>query len=85
MYLYNEFLMNILNDINTMSCPIKINSNTIKLTVHTSCCFVFDLLCVNHSNTKLVQYSDPHCKLQPEQSMYQLFLSPTDLKTTVGI
>ena len=29
--------MNILNDINTMSCPIENNSNTIELTVHTSC------------------------------------------------
>ena len=24
-------------DINIMSCPIKVNSNTIELTVHTSC------------------------------------------------
>ena len=37
--------MNILNDINTMSCPIKVNSNTIELTVHTSCYCVLDLLC----------------------------------------
>ena len=28
MYLYNEFIMNILNDINTLSCPRKNNSNT---------------------------------------------------------
>ena len=35
MYLYNEFIMNILNDINTLSCPSKNNSNTIELT-HTS-------------------------------------------------
>ena len=36
--MYNEFLINILilNDENTMSCPIE-NSNTIELTVHTSC------------------------------------------------
>ena len=40
MYLYNEFLMNILNDINTMSCPIENNSNTIELTVHPSCYWV---------------------------------------------
>ena len=37
MYLYNEFIINILNDINTLSCPSKNNSNTIELTVHTSC------------------------------------------------
>ena len=31
--LYNE----IINYINTMLCPIKVNSKTIELTVHTSC------------------------------------------------
>ena len=35
MYSYNEFLMNILGDLNTMLCPIENNSNTIELTVHT--------------------------------------------------
>ena len=29
-----------------MSCPIKVNSNSIELTVHTSCYWVLDLLCV---------------------------------------
>ena len=29
-----------------MLCPIKVNSNTIELTVHTSCYCVLDLLCV---------------------------------------
>ena len=29
-----------------MSCPFKINSNTIELTVHTFCYWVLDLLCV---------------------------------------
>ena len=29
-----------------MSCPIKVNSNTIELTVHSSCYCVLDLLCV---------------------------------------
>ena len=29
--------MKILNDKNTMLCPIKNNGNTIELTVHTSC------------------------------------------------
>ena len=37
MYLYNECIMNILNDMNTLSCPSKDNSNTIELTAHTSC------------------------------------------------
>ena len=36
MYLYNEFLMNFYNDINTLSWPI-IFKNTIELTMHTSC------------------------------------------------
>ena len=33
--------------ISTMSLPIKVNSNTILLTVHTSCYCVLDLLCVS--------------------------------------
>ena len=43
-------------DINIMLCPIKVNSNTIELRVHTSCYCVLDLLCVmtnrlsNHSS-----------------------------------
>ena len=44
MYSYNEFLMNILNDINTI--------NTIELTVHTSCYWVLDLLYVSTLPTK---------------------------------
>ena len=35
MYLYNEFFINILNDINTLSFPSKSNSKQIELTVHT--------------------------------------------------
>ena len=37
MYLNNEFITNILNDINTLSCPSKNNSNTIELAVQSSC------------------------------------------------
>ena len=37
MYLHNEFIINILNDIITQSCPRKSNSKQIELTVHTSC------------------------------------------------
>ena len=33
-------------DINTMSRPLKVNSNTIELTVHTSCYSILNLLCV---------------------------------------
>ena len=39
-------LMKFTDDINTMLCPIIVNSNTIKLTVHTSCYWDLDLLCV---------------------------------------
>ena len=39
-----------------MSCPIKVNSNTIELTVHTSCYCVLDLLCVRHLNTFYVAF-----------------------------
>ena len=50
MYFCNEFIIrNIVIDINTMSCPIKVNDNTIKLTARTSCYCVLDLLCVNYS------------------------------------
>ena len=31
------FSNEIVNDIHTMLCPIKVNSNTTELTVHTSC------------------------------------------------
>ena len=33
-------------DTNTMLCPIKVNSNTIELEVHTYCYCILDLLCV---------------------------------------
>ena len=33
-----------------MSCPIKVNSNTIELTVHTSCYCILNLICVGSSN-----------------------------------
>ena len=36
-FLFNEFIMNILNDKNTLSCPRKNKSNTFVLTVQTSC------------------------------------------------
>ena len=41
------------DDIYTMWCPIKVNSNTIELTVHTSGYCVQDLLCVIISSTKM--------------------------------
>ena len=53
MYLYNEFLMNILNDINIVLCPLKSNSNTIELTVHTSCYWGLGLILCYHGGTIL--------------------------------
>ena len=51
--LYNEFIMNILNDINTPSCLSKNNSNTIELTLHTSCYWGLRLtLCYNKYYSK---------------------------------
>ena len=44
----NAITNEIVNDINTMLCPIKVKSNTIELTVHTSCYCVWDLLCVTY-------------------------------------
>ena len=50
---YNEFLIKFQDDINTMLCPKIFKSNTIELTVHTSCYWVLDLLCVNLFHCKL--------------------------------
>ena len=50
MYLNNEFLMKFIDDMNTMSCPIIFNSNTMELTMHTSCYWVLDLLCASTDN-----------------------------------
>ena len=40
---YNEIMYRI----NTVMCPIKVNSNTVELAVHTTCCCILDLHCVN--------------------------------------
>ena len=39
-----------------MSCPIKGNSNTNELTVHTSCNYVLDLLCVSCNVDSTILY-----------------------------
>ena len=43
MYLYNYFTNNIVNYINTLSCPSKSNSKRIELTVHPPCYWGFRL------------------------------------------
>ena len=40
----------IVNDINIMLCSIKVNSNTVELTVQTFCYCVLDSLCVKINN-----------------------------------
>ena len=44
-----------------MLCPIKVNSNTIELTVHTSCYCVLDLLCVTMPLKRAVASEQYHC------------------------
>ena len=39
----------IVNDINTMLCPIEVNSNIIELTVYASWYCILDLLCANNN------------------------------------
>ena len=73
MYLYNKFLMNILNDINIVSCPLKRNSNTIELTVHTSTLLVIgviNLLCV----TILIFNSYFSCDFLESDANFELHL-----------
>ena len=43
-----------------MLCPIKVNSNTIELTVHTSCYWVLGLLCVKQKSIhrKTIKWTD---------------------------
>ena len=43
-----------------MMCPIKVNSNTIELTVQASCYYVLDLLCVTsmHLDSKATKNPD---------------------------
>ena len=53
-----------------MSCSIKVNSNTIELTMHTSCYCILDLLCVNCSLMKLYMTS---CKSSCEISLSDIF------------
>ena len=46
--------MNFLNDIKSMLCPIKNNSNTIELTVHTSCYFLCYYIKINEECSAMV-------------------------------
>ena len=47
-----------------MLCPMKVNSNTIELTVNTSCYCVLDLLCIKiFENLGVVQFDELSLKL----------------------
>ena len=46
-YFHTMFVFPLVTIINTVLCPIKVNSNIIELIVPPSCYFVLDLLCVN--------------------------------------
>ena len=54
-------------DINTTLCPIKGNSNTIELTVHTSCYCILDLLCVSNLILIPPRYSKDSKKMYPKE------------------
>ena len=56
---------------NTMVCPIKVKSNTIELTVHTSCYFILDLLCVKVSQNGVLKTLDLPENLQFSLSLFQ--------------
>ena len=62
---YHWISNKIVIDINTMSCPFKVNSNTIELSVHTSCYCVLDLLCVQGKNLVTLFYIDVFKSFQP--------------------
>ena len=59
MYSYNEFLMNILNVINTSPCPLKSNVDTIELTVHTSCYWGLRLTLCHYNGLARMPYYVP--------------------------
>ena len=60
--------MNIQNDINTMLCPIKSNSNTIELTAHTSFYLGLRLtLCYRDSGNKKQKPKLSDIRLLPEK------------------
>ena len=73
MYLYNEFIMNINNDINSLSCPSESNSNKIELTVHTSCywgrrltlCYSFENPGLETQLKTLTRKSNLHIDISP--------------------
>ena len=44
-----------------MLCPIKVNSNTIELTIHTSCYCILDLLCGITFSLKISAFSSGVC------------------------
>ena len=87
MYLYNEFILykefiiNIVNTINTLSCPSKSNSKRIELTLHTSCywglrltlcyiasLFLFFSIMANESRKNFEELTRPSWQLRAAKS-----------------
>ena len=52
-----------------MLCPLKNNSNTIELTVDTSCYWVLDLLCVKSISTSFRVHAAPESWLKYTTNM----------------
>ena len=68
-----------LNYINTMSCPIKVNSKTIELTVHTFCNCVLDLGCVFWIKCNLTDSIFHHILVLKTLEVGDLYLACTNL------
>ena len=55
-----------------MLCPIKVNNNAIVLTVHTSCYFVLDILCVKDTGFFKIQNEEEKSSLELNQLTQRL-------------
>ena len=75
------------NDLNTMLCPIKENSNTIELLDDTSCFCVLDLLCVTLSHFSLL-FESPFLVLRQTLAICMSPVSPvfhTEATVSIGL
>ena len=62
-----------------MSCPIKVNSNTIELTVRTSCYCILDLFCVTAlmCHTQQTNYGNMEQKMREIGATYMVLWART--------
>ena len=80
MYLYKEFITNILNDINTLSCPRKATVNELNL----QCTLLVIGVCINCyrdaiKDTQRVVFGDIH-SISNKISQMQLFFACFDVR-----